>query len=173
LSEQFLHDVLYKSPRFNEYERGRFPTDRFIGEIYSEAGLQCETEFFRRVFGDIFTPNPPVLAEIPRLATNCQLVLASNTNELHAEDFVPRFQDAFSYFTKLVLSHEIKARKPDADFYEQCQLYANCNPEQCLFIDDRLDNIGAAARHGWKTIHYTDFESLRRGLISAGVYNDV
>jgi HAD superfamily hydrolase (TIGR01509 family) len=172
LPEEFLHDILYAFPRFDDLERGLIPTEDYINQIYDEAGLKSEKEFFRRVFGDIFTPIPAVCALIPKLATRYRLVLASNTNDLHAADFLPKFADTFRHFSKLVLSHEIQARKPDGDFYERCQEFAECGPSNCLFIDDRADNIQAGARHGWKTIQLTDIEALRRGLSRFGVYND-
>jgi putative hydrolase of the HAD superfamily len=109
---------------------------------------------------------------IPRLATKYPLLLASNTNGLHAAVFVPRFADTFRHFSKLILSHEVQARKPDADFYERCQAYADCEPGECLFIDDRADNMEAAARHGWKVIQLTDLEALRCGLRQFGIQHN-
>jgi putative hydrolase of the HAD superfamily len=172
LDEAFLHDVLYAGPRFDDFERGMIATEVYIEQVYREAGLTSEEAFFRLTFGDIFTPVAAVCELVPRLATRYRLVLASNTNDLHAADFRPRFADTFRHFSHLVFSHEVRARKPDADFYERCQAHAGCAPACCLFIDDRADNIEAGRRHGWKTIHLTDFETLRRGLSRHGVYND-
>src|SRR5262245_43049138 len=171
LDETFLHDILYANPRIDDYERGAIPTADFIQQIYREAGLKSDEAFFRLAFGDIFTPIAAVCKMVPRLATRYRLVLASNTNDLHAVHFRPLFADTFRHFHYLVMSHEILARKPEADFYERCQAHAGCPAGRCLFIDDRADNIEGGQRHGWKTIHLTDIDTLQRGLREFGVYN--
>jgi putative hydrolase of the HAD superfamily len=171
LNEKFLHDILYAAPRIDDYERGAISTVDYVQQVYREAGLTSDEAYFRLVFGDIFTPIAAVCELIPRLAPHYRLVLASNTNDLHAVHFRPMFADTFRHFSHLVMSHEVRARKPDADFYERCQAHASCPARQCLFIDDRADNIEGGRRHGWKTIQLTDIETLRCGLREFGVYN--
>ena len=166
-----LHQALYHRERFAAFETGLIDAQIYICQVLGECRLRCDEQCFRTVFADIFVPNPEVCQLIPRLVRRYRLVLASNTNELHAELFRRKYQDTLAHFRKLVLSHEVKARKPDALFYARCQEWADCPPGECLFIDDRADNVAAARAHGWKAIQYVDFESLVRDLRQLGVYN--
>ena len=144
----------------------------YVRRVLAELRWECDPDVFANIFGDIFTPNRPVCDLIPKLAANYRLVLASNSNGLHAADFLPAFAGTLGHFQKLVFSYEVTARKPDAAFYRACQEHACCEPRQCLFVDDRTDNIEAAARHGWNVIHLTSIDKLLRGLARFGVYND-
>jgi putative hydrolase of the HAD superfamily len=170
--EELLHRALYHSERFNALESGQIEPAEYIRQVRSEVPLRCSNEFFCEVFGDIFTPIGEMCALVPKLAQRYRLVLASNTNEIHARNFVPAYKATFDHFQKLVLSHEAKARKPDADFYWHCQQFALCEPGECLFVDDREDNIAAGARQGWQTIQFHGYAHLLRELARRDVYND-
>jgi putative hydrolase of the HAD superfamily len=118
---------------------------------------------------DIFTPNPEVCALIPRLKPHHRLVLASNTNELHATFFQRSFADVLRHFDAIGLSYEAGARKPHREFYEHCRRLADCPPGECLFIDDLAANVDAARALGWYAIRYTSYPELLQQLRAHGV----
>ncbi|MFL5340350.1 MAG: hypothetical protein ACJ8F7_09370, partial [Gemmataceae bacterium] len=123
-----LYRSIYHPTRFDDLEAGQLAVADYIRHTLADAELTCDEAYFRTVFADIFEPNGPVCELIPRLAATHRLVLASNTNELHAGLFLQTYKPTFDHFAKLVLSHEAKARKPDAAFYEYCQQFAGCEP---------------------------------------------
>jgi len=41
--------------------------------------------------------------------------------------------------------------------------------DECLFIDDKPENVQAAIQHGWQGIVYRDFDDLRAQLREVGV----
>ena len=67
--------------------------------------------------------------------------------------------------------------KPDPAIYMQTAEALKTAPRNILFIDDRAENIAAAAELGMQTVHYTthaDFEREMRGrglawLLDAGL----
>jgi FMN phosphatase YigB (HAD superfamily) len=168
--EERLHQALYESERFNALERGQIDSVEYIRQVRALVPLRCSDEFFRNVFGDIFTPIADMCALVPKLSQRYRLVLASNTNEIHAGTFLPAFRETFDHFPVLVLSHEAKARKPDAEFYKYCQRFALCAPSECLFIDDLENNIEAGSRHGWDTIRFHSYSKLLPELARRDVY---
>jgi putative hydrolase of the HAD superfamily len=167
-----LYRAVYHPTDFDAFESGHLPSDGYVDGVFARVSLRCDRKYFEAVFADIFEPNPAVCELIPQLARTHRLVLASNTNGLHAGLFLKTLKPTFDYFHTLVMSHEAKARKPDAKFYAYCQQFAVGAPHECLFIDDRADNIEAARRHGWQTIQYTDHAVLLRELARLGVYNN-
>lgn len=63
-----------------------------------------------------------------------------------------------------VISSEEKIIKPDRAIYERfCQKY-NLKPEECLFADDRIENVEAAQRFGMQTICFEDAAQYEREL---------
>ena len=81
-----------------------------------------------------------------------QLVLLSNTNNLHIEfvkDNVPFFEDFKNCFDAFYLSQEIHLRKPNADIFEFVLKENNLRSNACLFIDDTKDNTDTAKKLGF------------------------
>ena len=59
-------------------------------------------------------------------------------------------------FDGLLISGEDKLMKPDSAIYELAKNRFNLNPEETVFIDDKLENIDAAQKMNFKTIHLTN-----------------
>ncbi len=109
------------------------------------------------------------MALVPALKPRYRLLLLSNTNELHAIQFRRQFADTLAHFDGLILSHEVGLRKPCAGIYMHCHKLADCEPSQCLFIDDLPANIDAARACGWQGIVYHPGLDLCRELKKLGV----
>jgi putative hydrolase of the HAD superfamily len=151
------------------YEVGRLTTAEFLRRARAACGLRCGEDELAAAWSDIFRPNEAVCALVPRLRPRYRLLLASNTNELHARQFRRQFADTLLHFDALVLSHEVGACKPGRAFFEHCQRLAGCAPGACLFIDDLPENVEGARACGWQGIVYVDAEDLERRLAAAGV----
>ena len=59
-------------------------------------------------------------------------------------------------FDGLLISGEDKLIKPDHAIYQLARDRFNLNPEETVFIDDKLENIQAAQKMNFKTIHLTN-----------------
>lgn len=60
--------------------------------------------------------------------------------------------------------------KPTAELYRRlCKKY-DLVPEECLFVDDRPENIAMARRLGWKGHIFTNCEEFRRWLGEEGIF---
>lgn len=54
--------------------------------------------------------------------------------------------------------------KPEKECYETLLNNYKLTPADCLFIDDNLPNVEVARSLGIKSIHFTDFESLKNDI---------
>ena len=168
--EMFAH--IYGGDLEDEFESGRIGEQEFLRRFRTVCRLGCEAEFLAEAVADIFWPNEPVCALIPQLKPRYRLVLASNTNPIHARKFVPQLADTLRHFDALVLSHEVGARKPSREFFEHLVRVAGTPAERCLFIDDLPANVAGAVACGLHGIAYTDADSLHSGLRQRGVVLD-
>ena len=66
------------------------------------------------------------------------------------------------WFDAVVVSCEVGVAKPDPRIYEICLLRLGVSPERALFVDDRADNIEAAARLGMETLHFAGDDAVAR-----------
>jgi len=81
-----------------------------------------------------------------------------------------RKYDFLSWFEDIVVSGEIGIVKPDKRIYEYAVERFKLNtPETAVFIDDRLENIEAAAEFGIKGIHYKNPQQLESELKDLGI----
>ncbi|XP_042993022.1 flavin mononucleotide hydrolase 1, chloroplatic isoform X3 [Carya illinoinensis] len=60
-------------------------------------------------------------------------------------------------------------RKPDPDFYLDVLSQLEVNSENCIFIDDRLKNVEAAAEVGIVSLHFKNTNLLLQDLSSMGI----
>jgi putative hydrolase of the HAD superfamily len=167
--EPDLFAYLFGGPLEDAYESGRLGTDAFLDTVHAECRLRCTRDELARAYADIFWPNADVCALLPRLAGRHRLLLLSNTNELHARQFLPQYRETLAAFDALVLSHEVGHRKPKREVFEHCQRLAHCAPGECLFIDDLPANVEGARAFGWQGLVYHDAERLRRDLAGCGI----
>ena len=135
------------------YEQGLISTDEFL-EFYADNFPRLPKDELKSIWNYIIKDFPEHrLQFIKQLAkdNNYQLILLSNTNELHIDyikknvSFYEEFKDCFDQF---YLSHEINLRKPNADIFNFVLTENKLNAEECLFIDDTLENTQTAQQLG-------------------------
>ncbi len=86
---------------------------------------------------------------------------------------IPEFlekKDILKYFDGKIISAEEKLSKPDIRIYELLLKRFNLKPEECLFIDDRRDNIESAIKCGINGIIF-DYNRFEEFLEEIKKYN--
>lgn len=76
----------------------------------------------------------------------------------------------FGLFSDIVISGEEKLMKPDLAIFELALKRFSRRADQCLFIDDRPENIEAGERSGIAGHHFTDAASLESHLQTLNLY---
>ena len=64
------------------------------------------------------------------------------------------------HFDAVVISCEVGVTKPDPGIYAICLERLGARPEEALFVDDRQENVAAAAALGLQTLHFTSPDLL-------------
>ena len=72
-------------------------------------------------------------------------------------------------FSAFFSSCFLGARKPDAEIYRRALDVTQREPGECVFIDDRLENVESARQLGMHGLQYKDGEQLRRELGEQGI----
>lgn len=92
-----------------------------------------------------------------------KVYVLSNTSK---ETFSKFNDDLEALFDGLVLSYKIHEIKPNKPIYEYLLSTFNLNSEECLFLDDRLDNMNTANSlgiHG-RQVNKDDLEDIKNVL---------
>ncbi len=74
----------------------------------------------------------------------------------HMRKYAPWFKD----FDYVCFSAEIRLAKPEAAIFHACLKALRSNPEECLFIDDRAENVEAARALGMRGLIFESVQGL-------------
>ena len=137
-----------------QYEIGQVSTADFIA-FYKQKFPHLSRDQIVAAWNYIIKDFPKYRLDfIKNLASKnkYQLILLSNTNNLHIDyiksqiDFYDDFKQCFDRF---YLSQKIHLRKPNTEIFEFVLEENKLNPENCLFIDDTLENTDSAKSLGF------------------------
>ncbi len=79
-------------------------------------------------------------------------------------EYFPRYF-SLEFFDGVVVSADVHIVKPDVRIYEHLLSKFNLKAEECLFIDDRADNVEGAVKAGMKAYQFkNDFEDIKQYL---------
>ncbi|MEA3326826.1 MAG: HAD family phosphatase [Chloroflexota bacterium] len=87
-----------------------------------------------------------------------QLFLLSNANTRYYT--FKMYKDIFKLFSGITFSSELHLLKPQKEIYDRfCQIH-NLIPEECLFIDDKIENVQGARNAGWQAHQFVNADEL-------------
>lgn len=105
-----------------------------------------------------------VISYLKSLFQSAPLVLLTNaTSRLNADLISGGIHDKFKVIFN---SSELGMIKPDPRLFQHVCDFLNVSPKEALFIDDSKTNVRAAAKLGFKSIHFTTLAALQTELES-------
>jgi putative hydrolase of the HAD superfamily len=152
----------------HRYETGEIDTQGFLNGMLQQTKPGTSAEDVIHAWNSMLIGIPQYrLTMLEAIKEEHNVFMLSNTNPLHIDwiydqmsnvigigDFEKRFFDGVYY------SHLIGARKPDARAFQHVIEDAMITPSKTLFIDDILENIKAAKRLGFRTMHIGEDEEI-------------
>ncbi len=112
-----------------------------------------------------------VLEAAEHLGQNDKIAVLTNNVPLlkdTLEVVFPRVVDVFG--AKIFFSCDMAIGKPDPEIYRRTAALCGSSVEDCLFTDDKLENVEGAITAGMQGIHFTDARSFLQKLRSTGTY---
>lgn len=136
------------------FETGRISAEEFFESVREPLGLEIGFEDFVGSWNGIFLPGPLIPERLlERLARSYRLLVLSDTNELHFR-YIRENYPVLGHFDDFVLSYEVGSLKPSAEMFREAVRRAGCRAEECLFTDDKAENVEAAAGFGLRTVRF-------------------
>lgn len=146
----------------------------FWEEIAREQGRKLPSTWlvdFRNVLASAIKEIPGTLALIKDLKKQgYQIALLSNVRKDKAE--VYKSLGYYSYFDPILLSCDLGMTKPDPNIFHALLQRLQVPKTECLFIDDRIENITAARTLGIDSIQFIDCSQLSDALAKRGIYTN-
>lgn len=135
----------------DDFECGHCDARDVHARMQQMFGYSGSFEHFAAAWQGIFTPLYDMWDAVYRLKrAGVKLVLFSNINPLHVEDFA-RYP-VFSQFDDKVYSYLSGAMKPALPMYVEAIERVGLQPATTLYIDDMQANLDSAAALGFATL---------------------
>lgn len=160
------------------YERGELSTEEFRKELCDLLEVDVNKlppDLFADFWGDIFFANKKMIEAVHNLVTSNELVfvLLSNTNELHFENVSNHFPEVLEPFgERLVLSYKERCDKSGDKIFRRAVEVAgpDYGPRDCVFVDDKPENVSRANQLGMNGIVYFKYPHLVVRLRELGIH---
>ena len=162
---EVLMQAMFDDPLWGELDRSIYTKEELEEKFVANApNYEKEIrEVFREIEG-IIDSQPYVVEWMEDLKTRgYHLYVVSNYADFmyeatkHKMLFLP-------YMDGVVFSYMCKAIKPEKEIYETLLNRYELKAEECVFIDDRAENIEAAVNLGFKGIQFHNYEQAKEAL---------
>jgi putative hydrolase of the HAD superfamily len=155
------------------YDEGKLTGLGFWRNIVRDAGLTLgESEIAELNLWDarMWTRGDPAMLDWQLAIKQRGLLTAivSNMGDSVHEHMV-RELDWLSRFDVLVWSYQLGVAKPAPAIYRYALDRLGTQPDETLFIDDKPENVDAAATFGMRGMIFSSIEKLRLDLVESGL----
>src|SRR5579859_395701 len=160
------------------YDAGEYPPADYWRRVLRSLGLRREETDERTLLdwlvgrdGDSWMRYRDEVWDLARdvLAKDVPTAMLSNMPVALAQ-CIRRDRALEEWFDVVIVSGDVHSTKPDPRIYRLCLERLDAEPAGALFVDDREENVAAAARLGMRTVHFVGDDpaaALRKAIAHA------
>jgi putative hydrolase of the HAD superfamily len=169
--EARLHAAYWKFR--HDYDRGALTGRSYWDAVAAHAGVRfddAQVDALMAADIDLWSQlNLPMVEWARRLQrAGVRTGILSNIGDAIGEGVVARLP-WLAGFDHCVWSHTMRTAKPDPAIYLKTAEALKTEVDRILFIDDRAENVVAAAKLGMQTVHYTTHAEFEREMRGRGL----
>lgn len=167
----FQADTLFGEGEGRALALGQLAPNDFVAALAARFGIDpARHAEVAAAWCSIFEPWPEMAALTERvLAGPSRVWLLSNTDPLHMALLWPQLP-FLARFDGLWLSYQARRLKPDPDYFKAFLASTGLQAADCLFVDDRIENVEAARALGVRGhVHSGDVGQVEAFLVAQGV----
>ena len=171
ITRKIVMTSIFKSPLWDENDRGVMSTQELADGFVANAP-EYETqirEAFKQVGGTIELMPHAVKWVEDLKARGYHLYIISNYGEYTYEQTEHKLK-FLPYMDGIIFSFQYKMLKPKREIYETFLQEFQLKAEECVFIDDRMENIEGAEKAGIHGICFETIEQVKEDLKKYNVY---
>ena len=167
LEERAIRKAYFKD--LLDYETGKLTDKDFWQRFCKELSIKVHEDVLMGIIRETEELDKEVYDLIVDLKkrNRYKLVLLSNNIPVMVNYIRQKFD--LSVFDHLFFSNELGMRKPHLGIFAHVLKEIKTNPEDAIFIDDKEENVNAAAELGIKTILFQNADKLKKDLTQLNV----
>jgi putative hydrolase of the HAD superfamily len=133
---------------------------RSLGRSYGEAEIAELTRLDRAAWLRLQAGTVALIEDLA--AAGLPLAMLSNAPDELAEAISAL--PVAAHFGHLIFSCQLKSAKPDPKCYGRALARMGARPDEVIFLDDRSENVTAAAALGLRSVHFTSPSEARAAV---------
>lgn len=162
--EKLIHVTLGNMAHWNEHDRG-MPDDEFIAKsLEIEPDIRSELEYYMKNIGTIVKEYSHSVPLIRDLKAKGYMVYILSNYGITPIKYAKEHMKFFDEVDGMIISSDVGYIKPEPEIYEILFERFNLIPGECVFIDDRADNIEAAINMGMSGIVFEEIGQVKKQL---------
>ena len=159
-----IMERLFCDPLYINFGTGKITPRQFYNGICEKTGLHIDYDTFIDEWCDVFNPMDGIKEIFLEVSKRFPVGLLSDVDSVHW-NYLKNKLSFLKIFKKPTLSFEIGLLKPNPGCYSIAANNVGQPVENCLFIDDRIDNVKGALNAGMKAVQFKGTAHLRKELI--------
>ena len=137
----------------------------FYDALCGEINVNISFDEFIAIWNSLLSQNESIAHLVEGLVSDHNLVIASNTDSIHFFYSIDNFS-ILRGFDEFFLSYEMNLLKPNPAYFHHVLNALQTTPSDCIFIDDRYDNIRSALDLAMRGLIFESVEKLKSDLAS-------
>jgi len=135
------------------YKKGKISKEYLRKKIYSGSNKNLSKKELDVIFKSLTLIDKDIFTLIKKLSGDYKIYSIVNEAPKWTDIRVELF-NLDKFIQKIFVSSEVWIQKPDKRIYDLFLRETKLNPQECLFIDDRKENIKSAKELGFETIFF-------------------
>ena len=144
---------------------GHLTPQEFHEALCAKINADISLDPFIDLWNVLLSADEDMAALVEELGSEHALALASNTDAIHLA-FARKHFSVMGAFDHSFLSYEMGLLKPDPAYFHHVLYGLWASPGNCVFIDDRPENVRSARNVGIKGLVFESIEKLKSDLES-------
>lgn len=160
-----LFEIIFQNPLWARLDEGTITREEFTEKLIKKyPELALEIEEIMQEWIELLLPIENNIKLVSLLKEKGYSLYIISNFHLDAYNRFLKSQEWFTMFDGAIISAKEKLMKPDLRIYELLLERYHLNANECLFIDDSLNNINACKEVGIDGIHLPDNSKLEEEL---------
>ena len=144
---------------------GHLTPGEFHQALCAKISADIPFDPFIDIWNGILSADDDMASFVAELGSEHSLALASNTDAIHLA-FARENFSVMGTFQQFFLSYEMALLKPDPAYFHHVLYGLWASPENCVFIDDRPENVRSASNIGINGLVFESIGKLKSDLES-------
>jgi len=153
-----------------DFMTGKVSGEEFYQRTTQHFNYSIPLQDFKNLWIQMLGEQKDDTARIVKLLSekNYNLSLLSNIDPWHFE-YCEQNYPVLKAFNRKFVSFKLKLKKPDPEIFIKVASELKSDPQDCLLIDDKLENVDSAKKVGFQAVQFIDAGQLREWLKKRGI----